>query len=402
MKLKNILILAGGDSTRFWPLENKFLISFLGKLYIQYIFDRVVDFAEKIFIVVNQENKHMVETEISSRSHIIIQKSLEGMAGAIISCKDRIKGETLILGNDLFNYSIIPDFIDKKADMVLLAKQVTSYFPGGYLRLNGKKIQAIEEKPDPQKTPSNLVRLVADYIKDFGVFITAIEKTHSLTDKAYEEALTSIIQQRKATHHRYNDYWYPLKYPWHVLPMMQFFLKTLKKETIGHKTTVSKHALIIGPVYIGNNVKIGDFTKIVGPTYIGDNVIVGDHTLIRESHIGNNALVGGGTEVARSYIGERVMLHRNYVGDSVLDEGVLMGSGTVTANFRFDGKMVRDSKLQKLGAIIGKNAKIGVNSTLLPGVKVGKNTWIVPNEIIRKDIEDNQFVTDGENKRNSI
>ena len=30
-KLKNGLILAGGDSTRFWPLEEKNFFSFLGK-----------------------------------------------------------------------------------------------------------------------------------------------------------------------------------------------------------------------------------------------------------------------------------------------------------------------------------------------------------------------------------
>ena len=35
-KIKNILILAGGDSTRFWPLEEKNLINFLGTPIIQY------------------------------------------------------------------------------------------------------------------------------------------------------------------------------------------------------------------------------------------------------------------------------------------------------------------------------------------------------------------------------
>ncbi|MBI3366724.1 hypothetical protein HY041_03800, partial [Candidatus Roizmanbacteria bacterium] len=228
-------------------------------------------------------------------------------------------------------------------------------------------------------------------------------------DDLYEKAINTYIQTYpKIDYVSYNDYWYTLKYPWHVLSMMQYFLHTIKKENIGNNTSISKHALISGSVHIGDYVKIGDFTKIVGPTYIGDNVIIGDHTLVRESHIGNNALIGGGSEVARSYIGEKVMLHRNYVGDSILDQGVLMGSGAVTANYRFDGKTILskvgdtkiDTKLQKFGAVIGKGAKIGVNCTLLPGVKIGKNTFINPHELISSDVGSNQYFVQGKSVLN--
>lgn len=407
MKIKNILILAGGDGTRFWPLKKKILTPFLGKPYLRHIIEKVNSVAERIYIVVNQENKEQIK-QMNPRFHTVTQKTSEGMAGAVLECKSRLEGETLILGNDLFDYSILKNLIKKDADMVLMAKKVTSYFPGGYLRLSGDKIEGIEEKPDPQKTPSNLVRLVADYFRDVKEFISMIEKIGSLTDIAYEHALNSMIQNKKTTYYEHNGYWYPLKFPWHVLSMMSHFLHTIKKETVGKGTKISKSALVVGPVWIGNNVKIGDFTKIVGPTYVGDNAVIGDHALVRESHVGNSALVGGGSEVARSYIGEKVMLHRNYVGDSVLDQGVLFGSGAATANFRFDAKTIKlaigdkkvDSNMNKFGAVIGKNSKIGVNSTLLPGVKIGKDTWIGPGEIIKEDIGDNLFVMNGEKREN--
>ncbi|MGB9707169.1 MAG: DapH/DapD/GlmU-related protein, partial [Microgenomates group bacterium] len=50
-----------------------------------------------------------------------------------------------------------------------------------------------------------------------------------------------------------------------------------------------------------------------------------------------------------------------------------------------------DTQRQKLGAIIGENCRIGVNATLLPGIKIGKSTFIGPGEVIRDDVSDNKF-----------
>jgi len=162
---------------------------------------------------------------------------------------------------------------------------------------------------------------------------------------------------------------------------------------------ISKSAIIKGPVIIKSNVKIGDFVKIVGPCFIDEKTIIADYTLIRNSHIGKKCLIGARSEIARSYIGNNTLLHQNYIGDSVLGNNVLFGAGAITANFRFDEKIIKSSikninintNLQKFGAIVGNNSKIGVNATLLPGVKIGENCRIMPGKIIQKDIEDNVF-----------
>ncbi len=401
MRFKNILILGGGDSTRFWPLSDKNSFLFLQKPLVFHLIESVKDFAENIFVVTNIFNDELIKQKspVKVQTIVISDPSQSNMGKAVIDCKNYIQGEALVLNAvDIFDFQILTEVIKKlgqKNDFMFVAKELKEYFPGAYIEFDGKNVKGFVEKPAPDKIPSNFTKLVADYFFDFSRFIEILEKTSTKNDDLYEQAINTYIQTYpKIDYVTYNDYWFTLKYPWHVLLMMQYFLQGIKKETIGYKTTISKQALIVGPVYIGNNVKIGDFTKIVGPTYIGDNVILGDHTLVRESHVGNNALIGGGSEVARSYIGEKVMAHRNYVGDSVLDEGVLMGAGAVTANFRFDGKSIRDSKLQKLGAIIGKNSKVGVNSTLLPGVKIGTNTFIGPSELVKEDIQNNLFLFD--------
>ena len=170
----------------------------------------------------------------------------------------------------------------------------------------------------------------------------------------------------------------------------------------------SKKAIILGSVIIGDNVKIGDYVKIVGPVIIGDNTIIGDYSLIRESHIGTDCLIGSYCEIARSYINNNVFLHRNYVGDSILDNDVMMGAQAVTANFRFDSLTIQsdydedkvDTNMMKLGLIAGQKTKIGVNASTLPGIKIGKNCLIGPGEIVRYDLEDNTYLVKGEERIN--
>jgi bifunctional UDP-N-acetylglucosamine pyrophosphorylase/glucosamine-1-phosphate N-acetyltransferase len=189
---------------------------------------------------------------------------------------------------------------------------------------------------------------------------------------------------------------------------MKSYLLEINKSYFSKSAKISKKAKILGPVIIDENVVVGDFVKILGPVYIGKNSIIGDYSLIRESHINDDCLIGSYSEIARSYIGNKVFLHRNYVGDSVLDDKVMMGAQAVTANLRFDGETINsyvmdekiDTNFYKLGTIIGKESKIGVNTTIFPGVKIGKKTWVAPKEAIRYDLEDLTYLIDGEEKNN--
>lgn len=412
-KIKNILLLAGGDSTRFWPLQEKNIIYFLNKPLIQHQVESLKDYAKNIFIVVNKNNKKIIHNFL--KEEIILEQNpiLTGQAGAILSAKNKIKGEILIVNtNDIFNINNMPRLIDlacrqagqssqNKFDVILMAKKMTKYFPGGYLKIDKNKVLEIIEKPDPDKVPSDIVRLVVDYIKDFNQLIVALESIKPDKDDWYEQGLNYLIKKLdNVSYLLYKDYWLTIKYPWQVLAMMQFFLKKIIKNKIDKSAQISSHAKIVPPVFFGKNVKIGDFVKIVGPVYIGDNSIIGDYVMIRESQIGSNCLIGGYSEVTRAYVGNNVRLHRNYIGDSVLADNVLMGAGAVTANFRFDEQIIRSkialnkisTGLNKFGSIIGTNAKIGCNSTLYPGIKIGNNSWIKPGNIISQDIKDNSII----------
>ncbi|MFN4212418.1 MAG: sugar phosphate nucleotidyltransferase [Microgenomates group bacterium] len=391
-KIKNILILAAGDSTRFWPLRDKQFFSFLGKPLLVHLIEDLLDYGQNIIVVSSSSIKDKLVSLVGNKVEIITQDSrLTGMAGAIFSAKNKINGEVLILNaSDIINFNILTQFIDKlkkeKLKILLLAKKVKEYFPGGYLKLKGGRIVEIIEKPTPREAPSNMVKLVFDYFFDFQKLVKIIQNTKTGNDDQYEQAVTQLLKKyhQETDYILYDSFWYPIKYPWQVLPALKYFLGKLDGDK----------------VKLGKNVKIGQGVKIVGPTYIGDNTIIGDFVLIRESIIENNCLIGAFSEVARSYLGEKVYLHRNYVGDSILDKNVLLGAGAVLANFRFDSQPIKNTYLSKLGSIIGEGSKIGANATILPGVKIGRNTFIGPLEMVDKDIEDNKFVFKGKISEN--
>ena len=420
-KIKNILLLAGGDSTRFWPLENKLFFSFLGKPLILYQIEELLKYGELVTVVANKSNatavKRFVDNNNIKSVQIIIQKDeYPGMAGAVFSVENHIKGEVLIVnGSDLIDYQSIIEklvlLIAQENKLILVGKKFNEYFPGGYFKFDDdKKIIGIVEKPDKDKRPSSIVKLVFDYFADINSLIKYFPETKTQKDDLYEAVLNKILSiNLKQAYLIYDSYWFGLKYPWQVLAMMKNFLTSIKESKISSTATISEKSLIIGPVIIGDNVKIGDFCKIVGPVFIGDNTVVGDYSMVRESQIGEDCLIGSFTEVARSYIGNNVYLHRNYIGDSVLDDDVMIGAQAVTGNLKFDGEKVYsfineekiDTNMNKFGSIIGKLSKVGVNSTIFPGVKIGKKTWIGPGEKVKYDLDDKIYLDDGEEKDNT-
>jgi bifunctional UDP-N-acetylglucosamine pyrophosphorylase/glucosamine-1-phosphate N-acetyltransferase len=418
-KIKNILLLAGGDSTRFWPLENKIFFSFLGKPLILFQIEELLKYGEVVTVVANKSNAAAIKRLINNNNIksvvIIVQKDrYSGMAGAVYSVKDHIKGEVLIVnGSDLIDYSImskLTSLIGEGNKLIMVGKQFNEYFSGGYFKFdNDKKVIEVVEKPAKDKLPSLIVKLVFDYFYDINIMLNHFSQIKTKNDDFYELAINKLLSNKlKHTYFLYDSYWFGLKYPWQVLAMMKNFLLSIKESKISQSAMVSEKAILIGPVIIGNNVKIGDFCKVVGPTCIDDNTIIGDYTMIRESQIGQDCLIGSFSEVARSYIANNVFLHRNYIGDSILDNDVMFGAQAVTGNLKFNGEKISslvnkkkvDTNMNKLGAVIGNLSKIGVNTTIFPGIKIGKKAWVGPGETVRYDINDQVYFVNEEERIN--
>lgn len=401
----NIIILAGGESSRFWPLKQKNSYPFLGKTNIDILIDRFDKIPnKKIVLVINKTIK------INNKKTVqIVQKGV-GMAGGVATALSNIdlNEEILILNaNDFYDESLINDFIkirnslNNNEEAMIVGYKTETYFPGGYLILRDKYITGIIEKPGENNTPSDYVNIVFHYFPKGQDLLNALEKSESERDDVYETALDLMMKSgMKFNILEYKNQWETIKYPWHILDVMNFFLDGLRGQDISPLAQVSPNSHIKGNVIIEEGVKVFDGAIVNGPCFIGKNTIVANNALVRQSIIGENCVIGFATEVARSYFKDNVWLHKNYVGDSIFESNVSLGSNTVTGNLRLDEqnilKEVRgiktDTRRNKLGSIVGSDVRIGINVNLMPGVSIGQNSFIGPNINIEKDINEKQFV----------
>lgn len=402
MNLK-VIILAGGRAERLWPLSDKALISFLGKPLIVHQIERLKKAGFKDLVVVgNQKNLSFIK---KFGVKAVLQKG-SGQGAAILSAEKLVKNQRLLVinGNDFFEESLFRKAArltsNPQVQGFLTGFVVQSYFPGGYLIVKDKLVKGVVEKPDEGKEPSNMVRLVVDYFENVNLLLNSLKKIKKERDDVYELAIDKMIKGgTKFRLLKYEGRWGYLKLPWHTLALMEFFLEKIKQPEIDKSVKKAENVFIQGPVVIKSGVRIFENAKILGPTFIGENTIVGNNAVVRHSMIGKNCVVGFSTEIARSYVGEGCWFHSNYVGDSVLDENVSLGAGAVLANLRLDegnittlvrGEKV-DTKRSKLGAIIGKNVRLGVNSSIMPGIKIGKNSFVGAGVVLNKDLGENKF-----------
>ena len=402
------IFLAAGRSSRLSPLSDKNFLHFGTSPLIFKLLKNAHKGGLKNFIIVgNKENvenikKICADNIFLNNAKIVIQKNLDlRMAGGILEGLEQVKDDESVFilgGNDFVNPNIYKKILEKSknADGGILAKKCKKYFPGGYLQIDkNNKIFKIIEKPEPGCEPSDLVNIVAHFFQKAADIKNNLKNASSQKDDIYEIALQKLFEKKKFLAIRYDDYWQAIKYPWHVLSMMEFFLDK-QKTKISFKSEIADSASLRGEnIVIESGAKIFENATILGPCYIGKNAIVGNNALVRNSIIGENSVAGFNTEIARSFLGKNIDTHIAYIGDSVIDDNVNFGAFSCTANLRLDKQnifmKVKDQNINsertKFGAIIGKNAQIGIHSCLMPGTKVGQNCFVKPGEVGKNFLE---------------
>ena len=394
------------------PITDKNFLNFLGKPLIEHQLELLKNAGLDEVVIVG--GKHNLEKfvlcgkDLGMDVSVVEQKDLDtGMCGAVLAAKNKIGSEPVLIfsSNDVVEKSafesVLEAFEKGDAEGYLLGKVVHEYFPGGYLEISDDGfIKNIIEKPEKGKEPSNLVNLVVHVHRDFSKLVSYLEQAKSDSDDLYEVALGNMIKdgvKMKAV--KYDGFWQPIKFPWHVNKVFKFLFDNAKK-TISKSAQISKNAVVKGDVIIGENVKILEGAVVNGPVYIGDDSVIATNALVRESNIGKNCVIGFSTEVARSFLGDNVWTHSNYIGDSVIGNNVSFGAGTATGNLRLDegeiSSITDDEKTptgeNKLGIITGDNIRVGINNSFMPGVKIGSDSFIGAGLVIPENIPEKSFV----------
>jgi bifunctional UDP-N-acetylglucosamine pyrophosphorylase/glucosamine-1-phosphate N-acetyltransferase len=417
------VILAAGESSRFWPLNSKHksLLKIMGKPLIWYTIDGLRKVGVEDIIIV-QGLKRDIEEELKNFPEIkkisyVIQPEANGMSGAMIAVKSRIKGQFFVVfAHSVDCQGVAEKMLEKSrrtgAKTVLVGRETKDPWLYGVARLEGDKLLEVIEKPEQGKEPSN-IKINGIYLLDnryFDYLEKIIGTVHF--NKEFEAAVSAYVKENDSRIVKLaRDYeGISLKYPWHLFKVRKYlFDNFLTKKTIARSAWVAKTAIIEGNVFIGENVKIYEGAVIKGPCYIGENSVVGNNSIVRDyCNLESGTMVGALCEVGRTIFQPDVHVHSGYFGDSILDRGVRVGAGAITANVRLDRESISarvkkerdgvkvlakvDTGLKSLGTIIGENSKIGARATILPSRFIGKNCQINAGSIISRNIDDGQKI----------
>jgi acetyltransferase-like isoleucine patch superfamily enzyme len=163
---------------------------------------------------------------------------------------------------------------------------------------------------------------------------------------------------------------------------------TLGAFTIVGEVPTGKPDTDLPPTTIGDNANIRSHTVVYYGNKIGRNFQTGHGAMIRElNDIGDDVSVGTGSIVEHHVrIGDRVRLHSHvFVPEySVLEDDCWIGPHVVLTNARYP-KSPR-AKDELVGPHIERGAKIGANSTILPGVRIGENALVGSGSVVTKDV----------------
>ena len=186
------------------------------------------------------------------------------------------------------------------------------------------------------------------------------------------------------------------KYPYEVLP-------NIKENIIELGNTLNEDYIKKEDnIWIHKTAKIGPSVEIHGPCIIDEEAEIRHNAFIRGSAIiGKRAVFGNSCEIKNAILYDEVQVpHFSYVGDSIIGYKSHLGASAITSNLKSnktniiiqEDNKTYDTKLRKIGAIIGDNVEVGCGSILNPGTIIYSDSQIYPLTSVRGVIKANKIV----------
>jgi len=407
------VLLAAGEGVRLQPVtaaRPKHLICVGGKPILEHCLEAVKACGITEAVLVTHYMGEAIRQYFGNGERLglkleyVEQSAVLGTGNAVSVAELLVGGDFALVYGDLLFASdalqhVVSLFAAEKPAAAMAVVPVEKPESYGIIELaDAKHVKRIVEKPAASEAPSNLAN-AGLYVFSQEIFEEIRQVTASVRGEwELTDALSLLIKNGKsvlAAEISKAD-WIDIGRPWDLLEANSWALKRMEHAVYGN---VEDGAHLVGPVTVAETARVRSGAYIEGPTLIDEGSDIGPNCFIRAcTSIGKNVRVGNACEIKNSILMDYAHVgHLSYVGDSILGEHCNLGAGTITANYRLDAGTVKmmvkekvvDSGRRKLGAILGYDVKTGVNSVLMPGVKVGCNSWVGPNFMVERDLPAN-------------
>lgn len=427
------IILAAGKGTRMKSRRPKVLQTLAGKALVRHVLNTCQSIQSDGTVLIYGFGGEMVKADLAEYAVTFVEQAEQlGTGHAVKMALPHLPndGKSLILYGDvpLTQADTLTKLVEANTDGIsMLTLNVANPFGlGRIIRQDGKVVAIVEQKDatDAQKAITEInsgiycvdnallhkyLPILSNdnaqgeyYLTDIvklavadGVTIATIAPEHEFEIEGVNDRIQLAALERTYQAHQI-----------HALQIagVQFAdpsrVDIRGTLTAGNDVFIDINTVFIGDVSLGDGVRI-DAGNVISNTSIGAGTHIKPNCVIDDSIIGADVAIGPFAHLRpKTVLADKVKIgnfvetkktqvglgskinHLSYVGDATLGADVNIGAGVITCNY--DG-------VNKFNTIIGDNAFVGSNSSLVAPVKVGKGATIGAGSVITKDTPDDKL-----------
>ncbi len=393
------VILAAGEGMRLRPLtvsEPKVMIPVANRPILEYVVDSLVknDVHDVVMVVGYRKERIMSHFEdgkkFGARIEYVVQDKQLGNGHALLSAKDRLSDEFMVLpGDNVIDSRAVGDLLRSGACPSALVVESENPSKYGVVTLEKGEIKSVHEKP--AEMISNII-LTGMYCLTDRIF-QFIEQCISEGEYGLSNAVQLSLGAQAVTPVFSDGLWIDAVYPWDLLELNSAALENLAVRTsgkiesqvalagpigIGEETVIRAGTTIYGPVLIGDGCDIGPNVTIFPSTSIGNSVTIEPYTMVKNSVLMSNCSIG-----AHSYLSHCVL------GYGVKSQSHLMAPGA-EAYVNISDEFF---KVPHIGSILGEDTSFGTGVAIEPGTVVGAGCKVSSGSRITRNLPNRSLVT---------
>lgn len=179
--------------------------------------------------------------------------------------------------------------------------------------------------------------------------------------------------------------------PWQLTTQVEAIVSDLLASLPAHEFHVADG------IAIHRSAQVENGAVLKAPLILGADCFVAAGAYLRGGNwIDARCIFGPGAELKSSFVFAGTKLaHFNFVGDSVLGEGVNLEAGSIVCNYRNEradkeiqvrvGAVLRRTGVQKFGALIGDGCRVGANAVIAPGALLAPRSVVTRTALLDQE-----------------
>jgi bifunctional UDP-N-acetylglucosamine pyrophosphorylase/glucosamine-1-phosphate N-acetyltransferase len=253
------------------------------------------------------------------------------------------------------------------------AERAVTWCNSGLMAINGRKaLDLLARIGNSNAKGEYYLTDLVEIARSLGGRVTAVDAPEVEMTGANNRAELAVIERLWQERRRHE--------------LMISGVSMIAPETVflSYDTVIGQDALIepnvvFGPgAVIDGGAIIHAFSHIEG-AHVSAGATVGPFARLRPgADLAEGSKVGNFCEVKNGKVGEGAKVnHLTYIGDARIGAGANIGAGTITCNY--DG-------VNKSETVVGANAFVGSNSSLVAPVSIGDNAYVASGSVITSDV----------------